>query len=61
MVSGSHRVRLARRFLNVAVTDARQVRRKRVVRWARLAGRALEPRTFEMDDDGPAALDRPAG
>ena len=53
-----HRVRLARRFHNDAVTDACRVRRKRVVRWARLAGHAPEPQTFEMDDDSPAALVR---
>lgn len=53
-----HRAALARRFHNDAVTDARRVRRKRVVRWARLAGRAPEPETFEMDDDSPAALVR---
>jgi hypothetical protein len=51
-----HRVQLARRFLNGAVTDAARVRGKRVVRWARLAGRAPVPQTFEMDDDPPAAL-----
>ena len=51
-----HRVRLARRFHNDAVTDACRVRRKRVVRWARLAGYAPEPQTFEMDDEElPAA------
>ena len=58
LAAGCHRVRLARRFHNDAVTDACRVRRKRVVRWARLAGRAPEPRTFEMDDDTPAALAR---
>ncbi|GAA4353899.1 hypothetical protein [Angustibacter luteus] len=51
-----HRVRLARRFLNGAVTDATRVRGKWVVRWARLAGRADLPGTFEMDDDPPEAL-----
>jgi hypothetical protein len=54
--AAGHRVRLARRFLNGAVTDAAQVRAKRVVRWARLAGRAPPPETFEMDDDPPPAL-----
>jgi hypothetical protein len=58
LAAGCHRVRLARRFHNDAVTDACRVRGKRVVRWARLAGRAPEPRTFEMDDDGPLAAPR---
>jgi hypothetical protein len=49
-----HRVLLARRFHNDAVTQAARVRGKRVVRWARLSGRAPMPATFEMDDDPPA-------
>jgi hypothetical protein len=53
-----HRTRLARRFLNGAITDATRVRGKRIVRWARLAGRASAPQTFEMDDEPPAALAR---
>jgi len=48
------RVRMARRFHNDAVAQARRVRAKRVVRWARLAGRAPLPESFEMDDDPPA-------
>ncbi len=56
--AASHRVRLARRFLNGAVTDAARVRGKRVVRWARLAGRAAVPETFEMDDEPPPVLER---
>lgn len=54
--SACHRVQLARRFHNQAVADAQRVRRKRVVRWAHLAGRAQLPQTFEMDDEPPAAL-----
>jgi hypothetical protein len=54
------RVQLARRFHNDAVTAAVRVRGKRMVRLARLAGRASSPRTFEMDDDPPAALGRVA-
>jgi hypothetical protein len=54
--AAAHRVRLARRFLNGAVTDAQRVRGKLLVRWTRLAGRAELPRTFEMDDDPPAEL-----
>lgn len=48
------RVRLSRRFHNDAVSQAQRVRGKRVVRWARLSGRAPMPSTFEMDDDPPA-------
>ncbi len=58
LAAAVQRARLARRFHNDAVTQARRVRRKRVVRWARLAGRAPEPRTVELDDDPPAALAR---
>jgi hypothetical protein len=56
--SSGHRVQLARRFHNQAVADVQRVRRKRVVRWAHLAGRAALPQTFEMDDEIPAALSR---
>ena len=55
----NHRVQLARRFHNDAVTDVRRVRRKRVVRWFRLAGHAEMPRTFEIDDE-LAVLERSA-
>jgi len=47
----SHRVVLARRFHNDAVSHARAVRRKRLVRLARLAGSAPAPRTVEVDDE----------
>lgn len=50
------RVQLARRFLNDAVAQAQRVRRKRVVRWARLAGRASMPQMVEIDDSVPAGL-----
>ena len=56
--SVSRRVQLARRFHNQAVSDAQRVRRKRVVRWAHLAGRAALPHTFEIDDEPPASLSR---
>lgn len=49
------RVRLARRLYNDAVAGALQVRRSRLVRLFRLAGRAPLPRTFEIDDE-PAAI-----
>jgi hypothetical protein len=52
------RVQLARRFLNEAVRGARVVRRKRAVRYARLAGHAPWPPTFEMDDTPPTGLIR---
>jgi hypothetical protein len=52
------RVRLARRFRNDAVSATWVVRRKRRVRWARLAGHAAEPTSFEIDDEPPAALAR---
>ncbi|RKS77723.1 hypothetical protein CLV35_1421 [Motilibacter peucedani] len=51
------RVRLARRFLNDAVRATGVVRAQRVVRWARLAGRAAAPAGFEMDDEPPPALE----
>jgi hypothetical protein len=50
------RVSLARRFHNDAVAQAQRVRRKRVVRWARLAGRAGMPQMVEIDDSVPAGL-----
>ncbi len=51
-----HRVCLARRFHNDAVLQAQAVRRKRVVRMARLQGRAPIPQTVEMDDEPPRIL-----
>jgi hypothetical protein len=50
------RVQLARRFHNDAVAQAQRVRRKRVVRWARLAGRAPMPTMIEFDDTLAGAL-----
>ncbi len=47
----AHRVVLARRFHNDAVSHASAVRGKRLVRWARLAGSAPPPRTVEIDDE----------
>lgn len=46
----ARRVVLARTFHNDAVMAARRVRRKRLVRWFRLAGNAAVPQPFEMDD-----------
>lgn len=50
------RVQLARRFHNDAVAQAQRVRRKRVVRWAHLAGRAAMPQMVEFDDSLPDGL-----
>ena len=55
------RVQLARRFLNDVVRSARVVRRKRVVRYLRLAGHAPWPETFEMSDTPPRGLAGPPG
>ncbi|MFI7588851.1 hypothetical protein ACIB24_17440 [Spongisporangium articulatum] len=56
LASAARRAQLARRFHNDAVAHAQRMRRKRVVRWARLAGRAAWPRMVELDDEVPAAL-----
>jgi len=53
VATANHRVELARRFLNDAVTDVRRVRRKPGVRLLRLAGHAELPQTFEIDDELP--------
>lgn len=50
------RVSLSRRFLNDGVRACRQVRRQRLVRWLRLAGRTSWPHTVEMDDTPPEGL-----
>jgi hypothetical protein len=55
------RVRLARRFHNEAVRVTQLLRRRRLVRYFRLAGRAALPMPFEMDDEPPAALMESAG
>jgi len=58
LAQACERVQLARRFHNDAVAQAQRVRRKRVVRWAWLAGRAEMPEMFEIDDSLPAGLVR---
>jgi hypothetical protein len=58
LATASHRAQLARRFHNQAVMDAQRVRRKRIVRWAHLAGHAALPQTFEIDDELPVVLAR---
>jgi hypothetical protein len=49
-------VALSRRFLNDGVQAALLLRRGRLVRWFRLAGRAPRPDMFEMDDQPPEAF-----
>ncbi|MBO0830301.1 MAG: hypothetical protein J2P24_21210 [Streptosporangiales bacterium] len=51
--TASRRVLMARTFHNDAVTAALRVRRKRPVRWLRLAGNAATPEFFEIDDAPP--------
>jgi hypothetical protein len=50
------RSQMARRFHNDAVAQTQRVRRKRVVRLARLAGRAAFPQMVELDDRMPPGL-----
>ena len=50
------RVQLSRRFLNDVVRGARTVRRKKAVRYLRLAGHAGWPATAEFDDTPPPSL-----
>ncbi len=50
------KVELARRFHNDAVVNARALRSRRRVRLLRLAGRAAELRTVDLDDGPPPAL-----
>ena len=47
------RVEWARRFHNDGVRACRAVRKLRLVRWLRLAGRTAWPQTVEMDDTPP--------
>ncbi|CCH75972.1 putative secreted protein [Nostocoides japonicum T1-X7] len=57
VVAAGRRVQLARRFHNNLALDARRVRRKRAVRWFRLAGHATMPQTVEFDDALPPTLE----
>jgi hypothetical protein len=50
------KVELARRFHNDVVVSARALRARRRVRWLRLAGRAAELQTVDLDDVPPPAL-----
>lgn len=56
--AAGRRVVMARRFHNDAVRVARALRRKRHVRYLRLAGHAPAPATFECDDAPPECLAR---
>lgn len=56
--AASRRVVMARRFHNDSVRATRALRRKRHVRYLRLAGHAGEPATFECDDAPPDCLVR---
>ncbi|HVE28161.1 MAG TPA: hypothetical protein VNC22_22295 [Sporichthya sp.] len=56
--AAGRRVVMARRFHNDAVRAARALRRKRHVRYLRLAGHASAPSTFECDDAPPECLAR---
>jgi hypothetical protein len=56
-----YRATLARRFHNEAVAQARRVRRLWYVRLLHLAGRAPMPRTVELDDALPHALEPNGG
>jgi hypothetical protein len=56
--TAAHRVVMARRFHNDAVRATRAVRRKRHVRYLRLAGHAPEPTSVEFDDEPPDCLAR---
>lgn len=50
------RVVLARRFYNDAVGTTLVIRRRRLVRWLRLAGTAPLPSAFDIDDHPPQSL-----
>lgn len=50
------RVSMSRRFHNDAVGQTKLIRRRKMVRWFRLAGSAPIPTTFEMDDTPPVGL-----
>jgi hypothetical protein len=50
------KVELARRFHNDVVVTARTLRSRRLVRWLRLAGRAADLRTVDLDDVPPPGL-----
>lgn len=56
LAAATRRAELARRFHNDAVAAARELRRRRLVRWLSLAGRTPWPETVELADTPPAGL-----
>jgi hypothetical protein len=56
LAASCRKVELARRFHNDVVVTARALRSRRRVRWLRLAGRASELRTVDLDDVPPPAF-----
>ncbi len=61
LAAACDRVRLARRFHDDLVARTQAMRRRRVVRLARLAGRAVWPVLVGLDDEPPQALLSRAG
>lgn len=59
LAAACQRAQLARRLHNDAAVTALTLRRKRTIRWLRLAGAAPLPRTIEIDDQPPAVLLEP--
>lgn len=56
LAGSCRKVELARRFHNDVVVSARVLRSRRRVRYLRLAGRAADLATVDLDDEPPAAL-----
>jgi hypothetical protein len=59
LAASCRKVELARRFHNDVVVAARELRSRRRVRWLRLAGRAAELQSVDLDDVPPPALVQP--
>jgi 8-oxo-dGTP pyrophosphatase MutT (NUDIX family) len=53
LADAEQRVVLARRVHNDAVRDTLSLRRRRLVRWLRLAGTAIRPQYFEIAEPNP--------
>ena len=58
LASACERVRLAHRFHDDLVGRTQAMRRRRLVRWFRLAGHAPWPVAYPIDDEPPSALVR---
>ena len=56
LAAACRKVELARRFHNDTVASAVALRRRRLVRWFRLAGHSSPPPMVEMDDVPPRGL-----